>query len=122
MPIDVRKLIFSKTELRDTFEDYCRRKGLVNAMASIENYELVTLKSSDLEKESLSVTVNFVSPNPKRPITADLIEDEIVEALVTACKQLNIPLPRKGHKYIKPYKEGLMMTMGLNEAAVRAMH
>jgi len=117
MPVDVRKLIFSKDELLSAFQKTCRLKNFVDSQASVEKYELASVKKSDSDAEELSATVTFMSPDPRNPIKANLDEDQIIEALISDCKDLNIPLPRKGQKFLKQHKEGLAMSMGLNEAA-----
>lgn len=120
MPIDVRKLIFSKEELLVAFQEFSRNKSFVDSQCAVESFEYVTVKNSDSDVETLKVTVTFVSPDPRHPIQVNLIEEQIIEVLITTCKDQGIPLPRKGHKFVKQHKEGLAMSMGLSEADLRA--
>ena len=122
MPIDVRKLIFSKEELLRAFQSFCQNKNFVDAQCAVESFEYATVKSSDSDTETLKVKVTFVSPDPKHPIQVSLIEEQIIEVLITTCKDQSIPLPRKGHKFVKQHQEGLAMSMGLSEADLRAAH
>jgi len=121
MPVDVRKLIFSEPELRVAFQSFCRDQNIVNAQASIDRYELSTVKISDSPDEKLEVKVTFVSPDPKKPIQTTLDQNQIIEVLITTCKNQSIPLPRKGVKFVKQHKEAdLVMSMGLSQADLKA--
>lgn len=122
MPIDVRKLIFSKSELLLAFQEFSQEKSFVDPQCTVESFEVATVKGSDSDTETLKVTATFVSPDPRHPIQVNLIEDQIIEALIKSCRQQNIPLPRKGHKFVKQHKEGLVMSMGLTEADLRIAH
>jgi len=121
MPIDVRKLIFSESELKLAFQRYCRDQNLANAQASVDRYEISTVKNDGTPDEQLEVKVTFVSPDPKKPIQTTLDQNQIIEVLITTCKNQSIPLPRKGAKFVKQHKEaGLVMSMGLSQAALKA--
>ncbi|MBL4692125.1 MAG: hypothetical protein JKY92_02210 [Magnetovibrio sp.] len=122
MPIDVRKLIFSKTELLVAFESFCRDKDFVDSQAGVESFEMATVRNSNSEKDALKITVSFASPDPRHPIQTQLNEDQILEVLVTTCKAHSIPLPLKGAKFVKQHKDGVVMSMGLTEAALRSAH
>jgi len=121
MPVDVRKLIFTEPELRVDFQNFCRDQNIVNAQASIDHYELSTVKIGDSPDDKLEVKVTFVSPDPNKPIQATLDENQIIEVLITTCKNHSIPLPRKGAKFVKQHKEsGLALSMGLSQADLKA--
>ncbi|PHS79380.1 MAG: hypothetical protein COB59_01995 [Rhodospirillaceae bacterium] len=118
MPVDVRKLIFSEEELLASFQDYTHDKKMVNAQSAAESITLSMVKSDRSDQDVLQIVVTFVSPNPKKPIQAELDEHQVIEALITTCKKQAIPLPKKGHKFVKQHKSGIAMCMGLSEADI----
>jgi len=89
---------------------------MVDAQSAAESIELTVVKGEGADQETLQAVVTFVSPNPKKPIQAELDEHQVIEALITTCKEQSIPLPKKGHKFIKQHKDGIAMCMGLSKA------
>lgn len=127
MPTDVRKLIFSNKELRLTFQKFCREKQIGPQQVPVESFEIVESGSSgrivsDNTPESMKAILHFTSHDPNNPLRAHLTEDQILEALIAVCKELHIPLPRRGRKFLQKHKDGLAMTIGMTEQDLLVTH
>ena len=127
MPTDVRKLIFSNKEVRLTFQKFCREKAIGPQEVPVESFEIVDASSagrvvSDNTPESMKAILKFTSHDPNNPLRAHLTEDQILEALIAACKELHIPLPRRGKKFLQKHKDGIAMTIGMTQQDLLMAH
>lgn len=127
MPTDVRKLIFSNKELRLTFQKFCKEKGIGPQDVPIESFEIVEAGSSgrvvsERTPEGLKTILHFTSHDPNNPLRAHLTEDQILESLIAVCKDLHIPLPRRGKKFLQKHKDGIAMTIGMTEQDLLMAH
>lgn len=123
MPTDVRKLIFSKQELRLAFQQYCKDKGINVPNSPLESFQVVDGGGSiisDHAPEGMKVILHYTSHDPNNPIRVHLAEDQVLEALIGMCKALGIPLPRRGQKFLQKNKDGLALTIGMTENDLRA--
>lgn len=125
MPTDVRKLIFSKQELRLAFQKYCVDKGMNVPKTPVESFQVIEPGASgqrvvsDNAPEGLKVIVNYTSSDPNNPIRVHISEDQVLEVLITVCLALKIPLPRRGQKFLAKHKDALAMTIGMTENDLR---
>lgn len=123
MPTDVRKLIFTKQELRLCFQHYCKGKGMSVPQSPLESFQVVDGSGgrvvSDHSPEGLKVILHYTSHDPNNPLRVHLSEDQVLEALITLCKELGIPLPRRGQKFLQKNKDGLALTIGMTENDLR---
>ena len=127
MPTDVRKLIFSDKELRLTFQKFCRERQIGPQEVPVERFELVEAKQNDVvatehSPSTLKAILHFTSHDPSNPLRAHLTEDQILEALISACRELHIPLPRRGRKFLQKHKDGLAMTIGMTQQDLLMAH
>ena len=127
MPTDVRKLIFSDKELRLTFQKFCREKQIGPQEVPVESFEIVEANGSgrvvsENTPESMKAILKFTSHDPSNQLRAHLTEDQILEALIAACKELHIPLPRRGKKFLQKHKGGIAMTIGMTQQDLMMSH
>jgi hypothetical protein len=126
MPTDVRKLIFSKQELRVAFQNFCQAKGLSVPNSPLETFQVVESSAgrvvSEHAPEGMKIILYFTSHDPSNPLRVQLTEDEALEAMITLCKQQSIPLPRRGQKFLQKHKDGLALTMGMTQNDLRIAH
>lgn len=128
MPTDVRKLIFSNKELRLTFQKFCREKAIGPQEVPVESFEIVEASGasgrvvSEHTPEGMKAILRFTSHDPNNPLRAHLSEDQILEALISACKELHIPLPRRGTKFLQKHKDGIAMTIGMTQQDLLMAH
>lgn len=119
MPVDVRKLIFSKKELRLAFQTYAREKNLNVPDSHVEDLQVIDSAQgrvvSDDTPEGMKVILHYTSSDPKNPIRLHLDQHQILESLIGMCRSLHIPLPRRSQKFLQKHKDGLSMTVGMNE-------
>ena len=117
MPTDVRKLIFTKQELRLAFQQFCKAKGMNVPQSPLESFQVVEGSAgrvvSDTTPEGLKVILHYTSHDPSNPIRVHLGDDQVLEALITLCKELGIPLPRRGQKFLQKNKDSLALTIGM---------
>jgi len=73
------------------------------------------------DTHGLKVIVNYTSSNPNTPIRVHLNEDQVLEVLISICRELKIPLPRRGQKFLAKHKDGLAMTIGMTENELRVV-
>jgi len=67
----------------------------------------------------LKVIVNYTSSDPSNPVRMHLNENQVLEVLISICKDLTIPLPRRGQKFLAKHKNGLAMTIGMTAHELR---
>lgn len=120
MPIDVRKIIFSNRELRMILQKYCKEKGIQLPKSPLQNFEIIRPDDSNRvisenTPEGLKFILNFVSSNPNEPFRIHLTEDDVIQALIMACREAKIPLPRKANKHLQPQKDAIALSIGMNE-------
>jgi len=122
MPTDVRKLIFTKQELRVAFQQYCKDRGINVPNSPLESFQVVDGGGSviaDHAPEGMKVILHYTSHDPNNPIRVHLSEDKVLEALISVCTALGIPLPRRGQKFLQQNKDGLALTIGMTENDLR---
>lgn len=126
MPTDVRKLIFSRAELRLAFQKFCTEKAIGPNPSPLESFEVVDGHQgrvvSDHTPEGMKVILHYTSHDPQNPVRVHLDQHQVLEALITMCKGLNIPLPRRGQKFLQKHKDGLALTIGMTENDLRMAH
>lgn len=123
MPVDVRKLIFSKQELRLAFQKFAKDKNLNVPDSHIEDLQVIDSSKnrvvSDSAPEGLKVVLQYTSSDPHNPHRVHLSEDQILEALIGMCRGLKIPVPRRGQKFLQKNKDALALTIGMSEQDIR---
>ena len=123
MPTDVRKLIFTNQELRLAFQHYCKEKGMSVPQSPLESFQVVDGSAgrvvSDNAPEGIKVILHYTSHDPSNPLRVHLGEDQILEAMITLCKELGIPLPRRGQKFLQKHKDAMALTIGMTENDLR---
>lgn len=126
MPTDLRKLIFTKAELRLAFQQYCKDKGIGPTHSPLETFQVqeggANRVVSEHMAEGLKVILHFTSHDPNNPVRVHLEEPQVMEALITLCKALSIPLPRRGQKFLQKHKDALALTIGMTENDLRMAH
>lgn len=124
MPVDVRKLLFSKQELRLAFQKYAKDQNMNVPESHVEAIEIIDGSHgrvvSDDAPEGIKVVLRYTSHDPGNPFRVHLSEHQILEALIGMCKGLKIPLPKRGTKFVSKHKDGLALTLGLNEQDIRS--
>lgn len=125
MPVDVRKLLFSKQELRLAFQKYAKDKNMGVPESHVEDLQIMDASGrsiSDDPNEGIKVVLNYTSNDPNNPIRVHLSEQQILEALIGMCRGLKIPLPKRGQKFLQKNKDGLALTIGMSEQDIRSNH
>ncbi|MDH3335127.1 MAG: hypothetical protein OEL50_00660 [Rhodospirillaceae bacterium] len=120
MPVDVRKIIFSNRELRLILPRFCRDKGIQLPDSPMQDFEIMRPDGknrivSENTPEGLKVVLRFVSSNPMEPFRVVLSENDILEALIGACREAKIPLPRRANKYLQVQKDSIALAVGLSD-------
>ena len=74
---------------------------------------------SDNSPEGIKVILHYTSHDPNNPMRVHLSEDQILESMITLCKELGIPLPRRGQKFLQKHKDAMALTIGMTENDLR---
>ena len=120
MPLDVRKLIFNDQELRLAFQTYVKDQKLHAVEMVIESVTIVDpQKATGAPANGFTAVLDFATKNLENPQRLILQEKQILEAMISMCRGLRIPLPRKGQKYLQENKGSLALTIGLSENDIR---
>ncbi|MCW8915203.1 MAG: hypothetical protein OQK24_05030 [Magnetovibrio sp.] len=123
MPLDVRKLIFSRQELRLAFQKYAKDNNMNVPASHVEDIEIIDDKFnsavSDTTSAGISVTLRYTSSDPHNPIRVRINQQQAQEALVVLCRSLKIPIPKRGQKFLQMHKNSLAMTIGMSQDDIR---
>ena len=124
MPVDIRKLLFNKQELRLAFQKYARDTNLNTPDSHVEGVEILDPSKNQVvdndSMETLNAVLRYTSSDPHNPIRVHLNEEQMFEALVSMCRGLKIPLPKHSQKFLQKHKDGLALTIGMTEQDIRA--
>lgn len=127
MPVDVRKLIFTKQELIVAFQMYAKNKKLGAPASSVKDVKILENAmpapghlGSVKKTKGLTATLQYAALAPNTPIRLNLAEDQMLEALVIMCHELKIPLPKRGQKLLHIHQDALALTIALNEDDIRS--
>ncbi len=124
MPVDIRKLLFNKQELRLAFQKYAKDTNLNTPDSHVEDIEILDPSKNRVvdnnSMESLNAVLRYTSSDPHNPIRVHLSEEQMFEALVAMCRGLKIPLPKHSQKFLQKHKDGLALTIGMTEQDIRA--
>lgn len=99
MVIEQRRLIFTKEEVIQAITMYSQKMGKV---LPLEDFKDIEYQNGD----DISVAFHFRKTEPE---FFDI--PEIAAALITLCRDKNIPLPRKAHKSLKLKGDHIVMTV-----------
>ncbi|HER26785.1 MAG TPA: hypothetical protein ENI69_06715 [Rhodospirillales bacterium] len=94
MPKELRKLVFSKEELKAAAFDYCHRNGVRIPEAPIDE-----LKIEDSDHGFL--TLCFETGDMGDTKSVSLGRDQVGAALIKYCSNNKIPIPRQARKVLK---------------------
>ncbi|MEG3619672.1 hypothetical protein V5T82_14490 [Magnetovibrio sp. PR-2] len=122
MPLDVRKLIFSQQELKLAFHTYAKEQNLNVSASQVDSFNILdpeNMAGTTDSSTGFKAVLNYQSKAPSNVYRLNLNEQQILEAMINMCRGLNIPLPRKGQKYLQQHKGSLALTIGLNEKDIR---
>lgn len=123
MPLDVRKLIFTRQELRLAFQKYAKDNNMNVPDSHVEDLEIHDDKFnsavSDTTSGGITITLRYTSSDPHNPIRLRLSQHQAQEALVTLCRSLHIPVPKRGQKFLQIHKDSLALTIGMSQDDIR---
>lgn len=105
MPAELRKLVFSETELRAALVNFALRNDMHVPAANIDNVDI------DDEKE-LTITLNFTTDDPSSNKNLVFNKEKVTAAIILYCRNNSIPLPRVARKVVA--KDGDTVTMMIN--------
>ena len=102
MPVETRRVAFSRSEIIAAALDYCRRGGVARPQADLDGIELDT----DQER---SLRLRFRVASPVEPDEIVLAARDVIEALVSFCRFGGVPLPNEAHKVLEIENDQLVM-------------
>lgn len=118
---EVRKLLFSEDVILRALLDECVAQNIhvpnsqVQAI-KIEGYHGSAQADGEADGSRVGkgrVILEFVTANPDKPQAVALNEHFVISALILACRQHNIPLPRSAAKHLQMTDKGLALTVAM---------
>ncbi len=113
MPSELRKIVFTKDEVRAAAVSYCLHAHVRMPQANIEDLVI----SSNLGE---LVTLKFTVSNPAERAEVILSQEQMAAAIIKFCREQGIPLPKKAKKLIRPDDTGLAMMINVEYEPARA--
>ena len=102
MLIDIRKVIFTDSELKVALLEHCQHTKVAAADASIES---VAIRDDDEEMAVIQIDTG----NSGRIAVVALSRNAVAAAIIRYCGARDIPLPRRSEKILKPEEGGLSL-------------
>lgn len=94
MPVETRRLTFSRPEIIAAALDYCGRGRIARPAADLDGIEL----DADPAR---SLRLRFRVMSPVEPDEIVLGAGEVIEALVSFCRFAGVPLPNETEKHLE---------------------
>ena len=102
MPVETRRLTFSRPEIIAAALDYCGRGRIAHPAADLDSIEL----SADPRR---LLRLRFRVASPVEPDEVVLGTSEMIEALVSFCRFGGVPLPNEVQKRLEIEDDELVM-------------
>ena len=107
MLVEVRKILFPTNLLSDIFLKECAEEGIVVPNSQIQG---ILIEGDTSPK----VAIQFMTANPDTPVEVPLSQQFILSAMIVACRDFNVPLPRYAEKTFMKHDKGLALVITLN--------
>lgn len=117
MLIEVRKLVFTDDLLQRALVKQCATQGTETPNSKIQG---VLIYGADDSGDKFKLILQFMTADPKRPFEITMNEDDVLAALIGACKGFSVPLPRSAPKTLQQTKQGLAMVITMTMDAPTA--
>ncbi len=105
MPSELRKLVFSETELRAAMVNFALRNDMRVPAANIDKLDIN-------DEDKLTITLSFTTDDPSSDQNLVFNKEKVTAAIILYCRNNSIPLPRVARKVIA--KDGNTLTMMVN--------
>ena len=113
MPMELRKLVFSRAELKSALFGYCVRANKRIPAATVTDVVVHT------EPEFVA-TLCFEPEASDRCDSVNLVRSEVAAALIQYSRRIGVPIPRRAKKGIQPAEDGVIMMINLDYQAPKA--
>jgi len=122
---EVRKLLFSEDVILRALLDECRAQNMPVPNAQVQGIKVEGYHAAAPAEAAVTgnragngagkgrVILEFVTANPDKPHAVVLNEHFVVGALILACRQHGIPLPRSAAKQLQMTQKGLALTVAM---------
>ena len=107
MPEELRKIFFSKEEVRAAVVNYCLRAKIRLPDKNIENLEVRT------DPEAM-VVLKYADTGPEEENEVQLSRDQVAAALIRYCSSIDVPLPRSAQKVLQPADNGISLLIKID--------
>ena len=107
MPEELRKILFSKEELRAAVVGYCLRAKIRLPDKNIDELEVRA------DPEAM-VVLKYADTGPEEENEVELSRDQVAAALIRYCSSINVPLPRSAQKVLQPADNGISLLINID--------
>jgi hypothetical protein len=94
VPVETRRLTFSRPEIISAALDYCQRGHIARPVAELDDIEL------DADPRH-ALRLRFRVASPVEPDEVVLAAPDVIEALVSFCRFAGVPLPNETEKRLE---------------------
>ncbi len=109
MPLERRRIIFTEAEIVSAALAYCKSSGIAVPDARVE--------AADVAIESdCSLTMTFAVTSPDQADEVRIDSETLLQALVSYCRIVAVPLPRAAAKRLEPMDGALSMVFHTDRA------
>ncbi len=113
MPKELRKLVFTKEEVKAATFDYCLRNGVRIPQAPIDD---VIIEDNDQSFVTLCFSTDDLGDQKKFPLG----RDKVGAALIKYCSANGIPMPRMAQKVLTVDNGDVAMMVSLHWVSAKA--
>lgn len=110
---EVRKLLFSEDVLHAAILDECAAQNVSIPNSPLQGMRVTGYRAPvpGAALQNDSVVLEFVTANPDKPYEVALDESFVIGALIMACRNHGVPLPRGATKKLQMTDNGLALTL-----------
>ncbi len=107
MPMELRKIVFSKDEILTAVYDHCLRNHKAMPAAAVTDVEVS-------RTHEVTVVLHFDVSDPQDERSLEIGSADVAAAMIRYCSRIGVPLPRSARKALQPEGSGLAMLINLN--------
>jgi hypothetical protein len=110
MPTELRKIVFSNSELIDAIEGFAR-----HTKKSMPAGKVVGCRVDGKDRITIALSVHHPAEGSKHTVTFD--HASIAAALIRFCMEKKIPMPRTAEKSVERSGDGVALTLKIGGPA-----
>ncbi len=107
MPMEYRRVVFTRAELRDALENFPGMRG--SALPAGEITAILPLRKDN----NYFIEFSILDFSSSKNVTFEAPEKDIASALIEYCQRIKTPLPRKADKELRVIDNNVCLDMSI---------